>query len=155
MTDFPTHNPSTRRIKYGDWNVKKAKLGLSGQNVTLKLPRTAVKQDVLLELTYANREDAVARDLMNHYFACTGEWDDFKIPSDSLTEGVMAGWRGTKNYFTNGHWSYARPPEVVSAHPNTSTTKVTLLFVGPEVGNGAGPGKLGYNAPNCAQGKES
>ena len=145
---FPTHNPSTRRIKYGDWNVKKAKPGLSSQNTTLKLPRTAVKQDVSIELTYANREDAVARDLMNHYFASTGEWNDFKIPPDSLTEGVMAGWRGSKNYFTNGHWSYARPPEVASVHPGTSTTKVTLLFVGPEIGNGEGPGKI-PKLPNC------
>ena len=61
----------------------------------------------------------------------------------------MAGWKGSKNYFTNGYWAYNRPPEVVSVHPGTSSTKITLLFVGPEAVAGVGPGKT-PTTPDCA-----
>ena len=36
--NYPKYNPSTRRIKYGDWNVKTTKPGLSGQNVHAQTP---------------------------------------------------------------------------------------------------------------------
>ena len=132
---YPAYSPSLRRIKYGDWNVKRGKPGRSNQSVTLALPTTAIKNDVILELTYENRKDDVARDLMNHYFACAGEWDNFKLPKDSIKKGVMAGWkvRDADSYITKGRWSYARPPQVESTHVGRSTTKITLVSIGTDV----------------------
>ena len=137
---FPHHTPSRRSMKYGEWNTKKFNSGMSGQAVTLPLPKKSIKSDVILELVYANRADGVARDFMNHYLASAGEWDDFTLPGEKLKEGPMAGWsvNNGDRYLSKGRWAYNRPPKVTSVHPGTSTVTVQLISLESEAF--AGPG---------------
>ena len=132
---FPAHTPSTRGIRYGDWNTKRFAGGNSLQARIIPLPSSAKKSDVFLELTYANRDDAVARDFMRHYLDQRGGFNDFKLPKESLLEGPMAGWKvpNGERYISEGHWSYGKAPQITSKHPGTSTTTLTLICGAPSI----------------------
>jgi len=139
--NFPSHTPSRRSMKYGEWNTRKSNPGKSNQAVTLPLPKKSVKNEVILELVYANRADGVARDFMNHYLGSVGEWDDFQLPGEKLKEGPMAGWSvdNADRYLSKGRWAYNRPPLVESVHPNTSTITVQLISLESKAFAGPGP----------------
>ena len=150
-TKFPNHTPSTRGIRVGEWNVKRFAGGNSLQARTMLLPSTAQKSDVILELTYANRADGVARDFMRHYLEQRGTFEDFKLPKESVKKGPMAGWKvpNGDRYLTEGNWSYAAAPQITSVHPGTSTVSLTLITdkgalapcaPGEDGGGSSGPG---------------
>ena len=129
---FPNYTPSRRSISYGEWNTKVSNPGKSNQRVTLPLPSTAIKTDVILELVYANRPDAVARDFLDHYLDSVGVWNNFTLPTEKLKEGPMAGWaiEDGERYLSDGYWSYNRPPQITSVHPGTSTITTQLIWMG-------------------------
>lgn len=116
---FPSFHPSARSYSLGDWNVKAAGLGLSGQKAMMNLPSTAIKSDTELQLTFANRSDSVAEAILEHYHDYTGSYQHFNLPIE-----IFKDW--TKN-LGNGNWIYAAPPQVVTSHPGTSTTTVRLI----------------------------
>ena len=91
--DFPLYNPSRRGIRYGEWNTKRFTQSPSAQERITPLSRQAQKYDVILELTYANRPDQVARDFLRHYLESRGAFSDFKLPKEKIDKGPMAGWK--------------------------------------------------------------
>ena len=150
---FPEYNPSRRQLKYGEWNTKEFAGDPSRQAVTLPLPSTAVKRDIMLQLVYANRADQVGRDFMAHYLQAYGSWQDFPLPAERTKRGPFAGWKVPDGwrYLSEGKWFYAGPPSVQSVHPGTSTTTLTLVCTEPNVIGASEiiPPQLPQDCPKC------
>lgn len=128
---FPNISPSRRNITYGDWTINR--FG-SEQEVTLPLPSTAKKSDVIMDLVYANREDSVARSFLQHYDGTSGTFNNFSVADINPDKGTFAGWDGPiSDNISKGHWVYANAPRVVSVHPGFSTTTVRLINLEPEL----------------------
>ena len=125
--NFPTHNPSRRRITYGDYEVDR--FG-QAQEVTMPLPSTAQKTDLVMQLVYANQPDSVARSFMDHYDEVYGNFAEFSIPAGTAKNGTFAGWTSNKSV-SKGKWLYARPPQIVTTHPGYSSTTIQLINIEP------------------------
>ena len=125
---FPTHNPSRRRISYGDYLVDRYG---EDQEITMPLPSAAQKTDLVMQLIYANRPDEIARSFLDHYDEAYGEFANFKIPAGTSKNGTFAGWTDRTSVLV-GEWIYVRPPQVVTTHPGYSTTTIQLLNLEPD-----------------------
>ena len=122
---FPAHHPSNRNITFGDWNSKRFNGGLSRQAVTIALPRTAVDSDAKLSLTFANRADAVAEEILAHYDSYTSTLNTFNLSAEILEDWdapLQVNWRTSL-------WIYDAAPQVTTTHIGTSTTNVRLALV--------------------------
>lgn len=125
---FPAYHPSNRNITLSDWNTKRFDGSMSRQAVTMTLPSTAVDNDGKLSLTFANRLDAVAEEILTHYDAYTSSLNSFQLSSEILED-----WNSPFRFsWTNSQWIYESPPQVTSTHIGTSTTNVRLLRIGQE-----------------------
>ena len=152
---FPDYKPSTRAIKYGEWNTKRYTAGPSAQQMVMPLSvKRAQKSNVILELTYANHPDQLARDFMRHYLNHRGTFHDFKLPKEKLEEGPMAGWRVADGdrYLSKGDWTYLEAPTITSQHPGTSSVTLRLVCDDPtagpcDLGSGGGSGGGGPAGP--------
>ena len=146
--NFPNISPSRRRITQGDYTINR--FG-EDQEITLPLPSTAVKNDLLMELVFANREDEIARTFLDHYDRCAGALWDFKIAPVNSKKGTFAGWTDTESKnIREGRWIYARPPRVETTHPGYSTTTIQLINLLPEtvdVPPGSGSSGKGPEVP--------
>lgn len=121
---FPAYHPSNRNITLSDWNTKRFNGAMSRQAATIPLPSTAVDSNGKLSLTFANRVDAVAEEILNHYDAYTSSLESFKLSTEILEDWASpfrASW-------TNSQWIYEAPPQVTSTHIGTSTTNVRLAL---------------------------
>ena len=126
---FPNISPSRRRIIFGDYEVDRYG---SDQEVTMPLPSTAQKNDVVMTLVYANRRDEIARMFMDHYDQCSGEFYDFPLAPVNKQTGTFAGWDDpdTKNIH-RGRWIYRRPPRIDQTAIGHSTTTIEILNLSP------------------------
>lgn len=119
---FPSYHPSTRAYTLNDWNNKRFPGANSNQIVTLALPSTALPSDGKLNLSFANRADSVAQDILNHYNAFLGGFESFK-----LSEEIFKDWNSDyPNRIRDAEWIYDAPPQITTSHPGTSTTSVRL-----------------------------
>ena len=144
--NFPNISPSRRRITQGDYTINR--FG-GDQEITLPLPSTAVKNDLVMELVFANREDEIARTFLDHYDRSAGALWDFKIAPVNSKQGTFAGWtdKESKN-IREGRWIYTRPPRVETTHPGYSTTTIQLINLLPEtVAPGSGSSGKGPEVP--------
>lgn len=122
--DFPRVHPSTRTYSLSDWNSKRFAGGKSTQQLTLALPSAAVDSGSKLQLVFANRNDAVARAILDHYHQLNGSYKAFH-----LSDEVLADWNSVyRDRIRGAEWTYEAPPQVVSSHINTSTTSVRLVM---------------------------
>jgi hypothetical protein len=140
---FPNISPSRRRIVFGDYEVNRYG---SDQEVTMPLPTTAQKNDVIMDLVFANRRDEIARMFMDHYDQCSGEFYDFPIAPVNQKSGTFAGWDDpdTRN-IRRGRWIYTRPPRIEQTAIGHSTTTIQILnlvpeLMNPDAGSGSGSG---------------
>ena len=125
---FPAYHPSNRNITLSDWNTKRFDGSLSRQAVTMTLPSTAVDNDGKLSLTFANRVDAVAEEILTHYDAYTSSLNSFQLSPEILED-----WNSPFRFsWTNSQWIYETAPQVTSTHIGTSTTNVRLLRIGQD-----------------------
>jgi len=154
---FPNISPSRRRIVFGDYEVDRYG---SDQEVTMPLPSTAQKNDVVMQLVYANRRDEIARMFMDHYDQCSGEFYDFPIAPVDKKEGTFAGWDDpdTKN-IRQGRWIYTRPPRIEQTAIGHSTTTIEILNLSPALmdpdagsGSGSSDGTFGGGSGSSGQG---
>jgi hypothetical protein len=121
---FPRVHPSTRTYSLSDWNSKRFAGGKSSQQLTLALPSAAVDSGSKLQLVFANRHDAVARAILDHYHELNGSYKAFH-----LSDEVLADWNSVyRERIRGAEWTYEAPPQVVSSHINTSTTSVRLVM---------------------------
>lgn len=127
---FPNVNPSRRSIIFGDYEVDRYG---SDQEVTIPLPSTAQKTDVIVNLVYANRPDKIARMFMDHYDSCIGEFYDFPIEPVNEYEGPFAGWDDPTIKLNEGRWIYARPPQIEQTAIDHSTTTIQILNISPQL----------------------
>ena len=144
---FPNISPSRRRIVFGDYEVDRYG---SDQEVTMPLPSTAQKNDVVMQLVYANRRDEIARMFMDHYDQCSGEFYDFPIAPVNEKEGTFAGWDDSDTRkIRQGLWIYARPPRIDQTAIGHSTTTIQILNLAPELIDAeAGSGSGGGSGPD-------
>lgn len=122
---FPDYHPSSRTYELADWNTKRFAGAMTGQSVTIPLTRQSVPSDGKLSLTFANRADNVAEDILRHYHAFTGGFKTFKLSTE-----IFEDWNSSyKNELRQAGWIYDAPPQVTTSHPGTSTTSVRLALV--------------------------
>ena len=122
---FPGYYPSTRNFTFSDWNNKRFSGANSGQVLTISLPSAAVDSNCKLSLTFANRSDAVANAVLNHYHVTMGSLKGFKLSSEILSD-----WDSShRSALQDATWIYEAPPQVTTSHLGTSTTSVRLCLV--------------------------
>lgn len=121
---FPDYHPSSRTYEFSDWNTKRFSGGLSEQAISIPLSEKAVASDGKLNLTFANRDDSVADDILRHYHAMTGGFQTFQLSGE-----ILADWDSVyRKTLLNAHWIYDAPPQVTTSHKSTSTTNVRLAI---------------------------
>lgn len=123
-TRFPDYHPSSRTYELADWNTKRFPGAMSGQAITIPLTTSSVASDGKLALTFANRGDAVAQDILRHYHAFTGGFETFQ-----LSQAILADWNSVySKTLREANWIYDAPPQVTTNHTGTSTTSVRLAI---------------------------
>lgn len=129
---FPDLTPSQRSITYGDWTIDR--FGSGRYETTLPLPCEAIKANVLMELVYANRAHSVARAFLQHYNNNAGDYYDFPLQSANKKSGTFAGYTAANHInLTKGRWVYVAPPEIITTHPERSTTTIRVRCLDPEL----------------------
>ena len=121
MTTFPSLEPETRALIYGDYpqNVHE---GLSGGNVRFKVGAKRISQR--LTITYEYLTETEAQTLLTHYNGQNGSI----VPFD-LSSSVWAGYSTPPVSSSSYQWRYAQSFQISISSPNRYSTSIELISV--------------------------
>ena len=121
MTTFPSLEPETRALIYGDYpqNVHE---GLSGGNVRFKVGAKRIAQR--LTITYEYLTETEAQTLLSHYNGQNGSI----VPFD-LSSSVWAGYSTPPVSSSSYQWRYAQSFQISISSPNRYSTSIELISV--------------------------
>lgn len=121
MTTFPSLEPETRALVYGDYpqNIHE---GLSGGNVRFLLNNKRVEQR--LTITYQFLTEDQAQSLLTHYNAQNGSI----VPFDLSTE-IWSGYTTPPVDSSNYKWRYFQAFQISISAPNRYSTSIELISV--------------------------
>ena len=121
MTTFPSLEPETRALIYGDY-PQNTHEGLSGGNVRFLLGTKRVVQR--LTITYEYLTEAEAQSLLTHYNGQNGSIEPFDLSSQ-----VWAGYSTPPVSSSSYQWSYAQSFQISISSPNRYSTSIELISV--------------------------
>ena len=121
MTTFPSLEPETRALVYGDYpqNVHE---GLSGGNVRFKVGAKRIAQR--LTITYEYLTETEAQTLLTHYNGQNGSI----VPFD-LSSSVWAGYSTPPVSSSSYQWRYAQSFQISISSPNRYSTSIEFISV--------------------------
>ena len=121
MTTFPSLEPETRALVYGDYpqNVHE---GLSGGNVRFKVGSKRIAQR--LTITYEYLTETEAQSLLTHYNGQNGSIVPFDL-SSSVWSGDSTPPVSSSSY----QWRYAQSFQISISSPNRYSTSIELISV--------------------------
>jgi len=121
MTTFPSLEPETRALIYGDYpqNVHE---GLSGGNVRFKVGAKRIAQR--LTITYEYLTETEAQTLLTHYNGQNGSI----VPFD-LSSSVWAGYSTPPVSSSSYQWRYAQSFQISISSPNRYSTSIEFISV--------------------------
>ncbi len=121
MTTFPSLEPETRALVYGDYpqNVHE---GLSGGNVRFKVGAKRIAQR--LTITYEYLTETEAQTLLTHYNGQNGSI----VPFD-LSSSVWAGYSTPPVSSSSYQWRYAQSFQISLSSPNRYSTSIEFISV--------------------------
>ncbi len=121
MTTFPSLEPETRALIYGDY-PQNTHEGLSGGNVRFLLGTKRVVQR--LTITYEYLTEAEAQSLLTHYNGQNGSIEPFDLSSQ-----VWAGYSTPPVSSSSYQWRYAQSFQISISSPNRYSTSIELISV--------------------------
>ena len=121
MTTFPSLEPETRALVYGDYpqNVHE---GLSGGNVRFKVGAKRIAQR--LTITYEYLTETEAQSLLTHFNGQNGTIEPFDLSSQ-----VWLGYSTQPVSSSSYQWRYAQSFQISISSPNRYSTSIELISV--------------------------
>ena len=112
MTTFPSLEPDTRRLNYGDYpqNIHE---GLSGGDV-----------EQILTITYQHLTETQAQTLLTHFNGQNGTIESFDLSSI-----IWSGYSTPPVSSSNYKWRYAKPFVMNISAPQRYSTTIELISV--------------------------
>ena len=120
---FPTIKPSQRQFTLGAFPTKVYR-SLAG--TTVKRSYGNKPGGFGLTLEFANVDDAIVLQIINHYNVTSGGFSRFALPS-SIFSGMSATLIAQVQAPYNVRWEYVSAPSVQSVYNGISTVSVKLL----------------------------
>ena len=121
MTTFPSLEPTSRALVYGDY-PQNTHEGLSGGNVRFILGTKRVLQR--LTITYEYLTETEAQTLLDHYNTQNGS-----IVSFDLSSSVWAGYSAPPVSSSNYKWRYNSAFQISLSSPTRYSTSIELVTV--------------------------
>ena len=121
MTTFPSLEPTTRALVYGNY-PQNTHEGLSGGNVRFLLGTDRVVQR--LTITYEFLTETEAQSLLTHYNGQNGSIDPF-----DLSSSVWAGYSTPPVSSSDYKWRYADSFQISISSPSKYATSIELISV--------------------------
>ena len=121
MTTFPSLEPETRALVYGDY-PQNTHEGLSGGNVRFLLGTDRTVQR--LTITYEFLTETQAQSLLTHYNGQNGSIDPF-----DLSSSVWAGYSTPPVSSSDYKWRYADSFQISISSPSKYATSIELISV--------------------------
>ena len=121
MTTFPSLEPETRALVYGDY-PQNTHEGLSGGNVRFILGTKRVLQR--LTITYEYLTETEAQTLLDHYNTQNGSI----VPFD-LSSSIWAGYSTPPVSSSNYKWRYNSAFQISLSSPTRYSTSIELVTV--------------------------
>ena len=121
MTTFPSLEPDTRSLDYGDYpqNVHE---GLSGGDVRFKLGSKRVEQ--ILTITYQYLTETQAQTLLTHFNGQNGTIESFDLSSQ-----IWSGYSTPPVSSSSYKWRYSKPFTISISAPKRYSTSIELVSV--------------------------
>ena len=121
MTTFPSLEPDTRFLDYGDYpqNVHE---GLSGGDVRFKLGSKRVEQ--ILTITYQYLTETQAQTLLTHFNGQNGTIESFDLSSQ-----IWSGYSTPPVSSSSYKWRYSKPFTISISAPKRYSTSIELVSV--------------------------
>ena len=119
---FPAIKPSARSATLGSYPTKVYR-SLSG--ATVKRSFGNRPHSFQLQLEFANVNDAVTTQIIDHYNDTAAGFTRFTLPTEVFA-GMDANLRSRLQAPGGIRWEYASPPQVESVFPGRSTVSVAL-----------------------------
>ena len=121
MSTFPSLEPETRALVYGDYpqNVHE---GLSGGNVRFKVGAKRIAQR--LTITYEYLTETEAQTLLTHYNGQNGSIEPFDLASS-----VWAGYSTPPVSSSSYKWRYNSAFQISLSSPTRYSTSIELITV--------------------------
>ena len=121
MTTFPSLEPETRALVYGDYH-QNVHDGLSGGNVRFKVGSKRIAQR--LTITYEYLTETEAQSLLTHYNGQNGS-----IVAFDLSSSVWSGYSTPPVSSSSYQWRYAQSFQISISSPNRYSTSIELISV--------------------------
>ena len=121
MTTFPSIEPETRSLIYGDYpqNVHEGKSGGDGR---ILLANKRVEQR--LTITYEYLTETQAQTLLTHFNDQNGTVEPF-----DLSSAIWLGYSTPPVSSSSYQWRYASPFQISISSPNRYSTSIELITV--------------------------
>ena len=121
MTTFPSLEPVTRALVYGDYPLNRHE-GLSGGNVRFLIGNKRVIQR--LTITYEYLTETEAQSLLTHFNGQDGTIEAFDLSSE-----IWLGYSTPPVSSSNYKWRYAQSFQISISAPNKYSTSIELISV--------------------------
>jgi len=121
MTTFPSLEPETRALVYGDY-PQNTHEGLSGGNVRFKVGAKRIAQR--LTITYEYLTETEAQTLLTHYNGQNGSIEPF-----DLSSSVWAGYSTPPVSSSSYKWRYNSAFQISLSSPTRYSTSIELITV--------------------------
>jgi hypothetical protein len=124
---FDWYAPTTRSFDTGSYPIKTFQ---SQNGAEIRILYGNKPTGKKMTLTYANVEDRVAMEFIDHYHSMFGSYTQFEL-GDIDENGVRAGWIGDRKALGASSyglaWRYAKQPEIESGYRGFSTVRIELI----------------------------
>ena len=123
MAVFPSIRPTSRTYSAGQFPLKTYR-SLSGATVKRVFGNKAYGHSI--ELQFTNIIDAVAKQIIDHYYGQNGSVDRFTLPSEVFAgmDETFGDELRTPDSIT---WEYAEPPAIEAVFNGISSVTVRLI----------------------------
>ncbi len=121
MTTFPSIEPDTRALVYGEYPIN-THVGLSGGNVRFLLANKRIEQR--LTITYEYLTETQAQTLLDHFNGQNGTIVEFDLSSQ-----IWSGYSTPPVNSSNYKWRYANSFQISISAPNKYSTSIELISV--------------------------
>lgn len=123
MADFPSIRPASRTYSAGQFPLKTYR-ALSGATVKRVFGNKAYGHSI--ELQFTNITDAVAKQIIDHYYGQNGSVDRFALPS-AVFSGMSEAFGDELRAPDGISWEYAEPPVIEAVFNGISSVTVRLI----------------------------
>ena len=123
MADFPSIRPASRTYSAGQFPLKTYR-ALSGATVKRVFGNKAYGHSI--ELQFTNITDAVAKQIIDHYYGQNGSVNRFALPS-AVFSGMNRAFGDELRAPDSISWEYAEPPAIEAVFNGISNVTVRLI----------------------------